>query len=67
MSYGPDFAEYLRKAASYMDKIPKGSKPSELPIEQPTHMKLLINLRTAKAIELAIPPKLLATADAVIE
>jgi putative tryptophan/tyrosine transport system substrate-binding protein len=67
MSYGPDFAEYLRKAASYVDKILKGAKPSELPIEQPTRLKLAINLRTAKAIELAMPPTLLATADEVIE
>jgi putative ABC transport system substrate-binding protein len=67
MSYGQDFAEYLRKAAVYADKILKGAKPADLPIEQPTRLKLAINLKTAKALGLTIPTTLLITADDVIE
>jgi putative ABC transport system substrate-binding protein len=67
ISYGQDFLEYLRKAAVYVDKILKGAKPADLPVEQPTVLKLAINLKTAKALGLTIPTTLLITADEVIE
>jgi putative tryptophan/tyrosine transport system substrate-binding protein len=67
LSYGQDFAEYLRKAAVYADKILKGAKPADLPVEQPTMLKLAINLKTAKALGLTIPTPLLIAADEVIE
>jgi putative tryptophan/tyrosine transport system substrate-binding protein len=67
MSYGPNFPDLFRRAAEYVDRILRGAKPADLPVEQPTKFDLIINLTTAKALGLNIPESFLLRADEVIE
>jgi len=67
LSYGPNFPDLFRRAAEIVDKILRGTKPADIPVEQPTKFDLVINLKTAKALGIEVPAKILAVADEVIE
>ena len=67
MSYGPNLPSLFRRAGDYVDKILRGAKPKDLPVEQPTKFDFIVNLTTAKVLGLTVPPSLLAIADEVIE
>ena len=67
MSYGPSVPDMWRRAATYVDKILKGARPSDLPVEQPTKFELVINLKTAKVLSLTLPPSLVQRADYLIQ
>ena len=67
MAYGPSYFDLAKRSATYVDKILKGAKPEDLPVEQPTRFELVVNLKTARALNLTIPPHILALADEVIE
>ena len=67
LSYGPDLSDQYRRAADYVDRILKGEKPSDLPVQAPTKYELVLNLKTAKALELTVPQSILLSADEVIE